>query len=81
MRMQQKSLLVLKYPNTECDERDGAFADQHEAVDISEEGTEADRQSCDTSKNDESNWCDSDLYFESTNRARDQNPGICPNLT
>jgi hypothetical protein len=49
-------------------------------VDISEEGTEPDRQSSDTSK-DESEWGDSVSYFENITRALDQNPVTCPDLT
>ena len=43
-----EELALLEVTNGGCDERNGAFA---VAVDISEEGTEPDRQSSDTSEN------------------------------
>jgi len=49
-------------------------------VDVSEEGTEPDRQSSDTSE-DESERGDSVSYFENITRALDQSPFICPDLT
>ena len=72
-----EQLALLEVTNSECDERDGAFA---VAVDVSEEGTEPDRQSSDTSE-DESERGDSFSYFENITRALDQNPVICPDLT
>jgi hypothetical protein len=50
-----EELARLEMSNSGCDERDGAFA---VAVDISESGTEPDRQNSDTSE-DESEWGDS----------------------
>jgi len=72
-----EELTRLEVTNSGYDERDGAFA---VAVDISEEGTEPDRQSSNTSE-DESEWGDSVSYFENITRALDQNPVICPDLT
>jgi hypothetical protein len=48
-------------------------------VDISEAGTEPDRQSSDTS-GDESEWGDGVSYLENITRALDQNPIIYPGL-
>jgi len=70
-------LALLEVTNSECDDRDGAFA---VAVDVSEERTEPDRQSSDTSE-DESEWGDSVLYFENITRVLDQYPFLCPDLT
>jgi len=72
-----EELALLEVTNRGCDEMDGAFA---VPVDISEEGTESDRQSSDTSE-DESEWGDSVSHFENITRALDQNPVICPDLT
>jgi len=72
-----EQLALLEVTNSGCDERDGAFA---VAVDVSEEGTEPDRQSSDTSE-DESEWGDSISYFDNITRALDQSPVICPDLT
>ena len=69
-----EELTRLEVTNSGCDEGDGAFA---VSVDISEEGTELDRQSSDTSE-DKS---DSVSYLERITRALDQNPVICPDLT
>ena len=60
-----EQLALLEVTNSECDEMEGAFA---VAVDVSEEGTEPDRQSSDTSE-DESERGDSVSYFENITRA------------
>ena len=63
-----EELTHLEITNSGCDESDGSFS---VAVDISQEGTELDRQSNDTSE-DESEWGDSVSYFERITRALDQ---------
>jgi hypothetical protein len=55
-----EELTRLEVTNSGCDERDAAFP---VAVNISEEGTEPDRQKSDTSE-DENEWGDSVSYFE-----------------
>ena len=72
-----EELAPFEVTNSGCDETDGAFA---VPVDISEEGTEPDRQSGDTSE-DESEWGDSVSHFENITRALDQNPVIFRDLT
>ena len=72
-----EELTRLEVTNSGCEESDGSFA---VTVDISEEGTEPDRQSSNTSE-DESEWGDSVSYFERITRTLDQNPVICPDLT
>jgi hypothetical protein len=69
-----EELTHLEVTNSGCDEGDGAFA---VVVDISEEGTELDHQSCDTSED----GSDGISYLEKITRALDQNPVICPDLT
>ena len=72
-----EELVLLEVTNSECDEMDGAFA---VAVDVSEEGPESDRQSSDTSE-DENKWCDSVSYYGNITRDLDQYPFVCPDLT
>ena len=72
-----EELALLEVTNSGCDEMDGAFA---VPVDISEEGTESDRQSSDTSE-DESEWGDSVTYFDNITRVLNKNLVKCPDLT
>jgi len=72
-----EDLPLIEVTISRCDERDGAFA---VAVDVSEEGTEPDRQSSDTSE-DESEWGESVSYFDRITRVLDQSPVIFPDLT
>jgi hypothetical protein len=72
--------LVFSYiTKSGCDERKLTFA---EGVDISEEGTEPDRENSHRTEYDESEWSDGVSYFENIIRARDQNLVIhvCPKL-
>jgi len=50
-------------------------------MDISQEGTELDRQSSHTSEYDESEWWDRVSYFKNKTRVLDENPVTCPDLT